>query len=43
MLELVPENDAAYTLLSKIYSDEGSWEDAAKVRLEMNESEILKE
>ncbi|KAI3831279.1 hypothetical protein MKX03_034065 [Papaver bracteatum] len=42
LLELVPENDAAYTLLSKIYSDEGSWEDAAKVRLAMNESEILK-
>ncbi|KAI3902099.1 hypothetical protein MKW92_005564 [Papaver armeniacum] len=43
LLELVPENDSTYTLLSKIYSDEGSWEDAAKVRLAMNESEILKE
>ncbi|KAI3982852.1 hypothetical protein MKX01_010335 [Papaver californicum] len=43
LLGLVPENDAAFTLLSKIYSDEGSWEDAAKVQLAMNESEILKE
>ncbi|KAI3922935.1 hypothetical protein MKW98_007066 [Papaver atlanticum] len=43
LLQLVPENDAAYTLLSKIYSDEGSWDDAAKVRLVMNESKILKE
>ncbi|MCL7048262.1 hypothetical protein MKW94_003341 [Papaver nudicaule] len=43
LLQLVPENDAAHALLSKIYSDEGSWEDAAKVRLVMNESKILKE
>ncbi|KAF8364595.1 hypothetical protein HHK36_033434 [Tetracentron sinense] len=31
LLQLVPENDAAYVLLSKFYSEEGRWEDAAKV------------
>ena len=31
LLQLVPENDAAYVLLSKVYSEEGSWSDAAKV------------
>lgn len=35
LLQLVPENDAAYVLLSKVYSEEGSWSDAAKVRKRM--------
>ncbi|KAF5469877.1 hypothetical protein F2P56_010435 [Juglans regia] len=32
LLKMVPENDAAYVLLAKVYSEGGSWEDAAKVR-----------
>ena len=31
LLQLVPENDAAYVLLSKVFSEEGSWSDDAKV------------
>ncbi|OVA04941.1 Pentatricopeptide repeat [Macleaya cordata] len=43
LILLIPENDAAYVLLSKVYSEEGSWEDAAKVRRMMNERGVQKE
>ncbi|KAK9274671.1 hypothetical protein L1049_021922 [Liquidambar formosana] len=35
LFQMVPKNDAAYVLLSKVYSERGSWGDAAKVRREM--------
>ncbi|XP_034697590.1 pentatricopeptide repeat-containing protein At3g09040, mitochondrial-like [Vitis riparia] len=43
LLQLVPENDAAYVLLSKVYSEEGSWSDAAKVRKGMIERGLWKD
>ncbi|XP_077247158.1 pentatricopeptide repeat-containing protein At3g09040, mitochondrial-like [Tasmannia lanceolata] len=43
LLNLVPNNDAAYVLLSKVYAEEGSWEDAGRVRRIMNERGVQKE
>ncbi|KAB1227932.1 hypothetical protein CJ030_MR1G013812 [Morella rubra] len=43
LLKMVPENDAAYVLLSKVYSEGGSWEDAAKVRRGMIEKGVSKD
>jgi len=43
LLKMVPENDAAYVLLSKVYSEGGSWEDAAKVRRGMIERGVSKD
>ncbi|XP_057961843.1 pentatricopeptide repeat-containing protein At3g09040, mitochondrial-like [Malania oleifera] len=31
LVQLAPKSDSAYVLLSKIYSEDGSWENAAKV------------
>ncbi|KAJ0094988.1 hypothetical protein Patl1_16402 [Pistacia atlantica] len=42
LLQLLPQNDSAYVLLSKVYSEGGSWEGAAKVRRGMTEKQILK-
>ncbi|KAL5543101.1 hypothetical protein UlMin_010811 [Ulmus minor] len=35
LLQLVPEDNAAHILLSKVYSEGGGWEDAGKVRGDM--------
>ncbi|KAK6931764.1 Pentatricopeptide repeat [Dillenia turbinata] len=43
LLQLVPDNDAAHCLLSKVYSEIGSWENAAKVRHKMLESGVQKD
>jgi pentatricopeptide repeat protein len=43
LVKMVPENDAAYVLLSKVYSEGGSWEDAAKVRRGMIERSVSKD
>ncbi|CAL8990392.1 unnamed protein product [Prunus brigantina] len=42
LVQLVPENDVPYVLLSKVYSEGGSWEDATKIRREMIERVVLK-
>ncbi|CAL5430160.1 unnamed protein product [Camellia sinensis] len=42
LFQLVPENDAPYVLLSKVYSEDGNWEEAARVRKEMMERGIQK-
>lgn len=42
LLQLLPENDSAYVMLSKVYSEGGNWEGAAKVRSGMTENQILK-
>ncbi|KAM1302025.1 hypothetical protein ACFX2H_012991 [Malus domestica] len=34
LVQLVPENDAPYVLLSKVYSEGGSWEGATKTRVQ---------
>ncbi|CAB4262048.1 unnamed protein product [Prunus armeniaca] len=39
---LVPENDVSYVLLSKVYSEGGSWEDATNIRREMIEGGVPK-
>lgn len=43
LLKMVPENDAAYVLLSKVYSEGGSWEHAAKIRRGMIKRSISKD
>eukprot|EP01018_Ginkgo_biloba_P011645 Gb_37070 [translate_table: standard] len=43
LLELEPQNPAAYVLLSNICSAAGSWDEAAKVRKMMNERGVKKE
>lgn len=40
---LVPQNDAAYVLLSKVYSESGNWGGAAKVGIEMMQKGIRKD
>ncbi|KAK2972438.1 hypothetical protein RJ640_003864 [Escallonia rubra] len=40
---LSPEHNAAYVLLSNIYSEEGNWENNAKVRRVMTERGVRKE
>ncbi|XP_062024716.1 pentatricopeptide repeat-containing protein At3g09040, mitochondrial-like [Rosa rugosa] len=42
LVQLVPENDAPYVLLSKAHSEAGSWEDATKIRREMIERGVQK-
>lgn len=42
LLELVPENDAPYLLLSKVYAETGGWEDASEVRRAMTGKVLLK-
>lgn len=42
LLQLVPEHDAPYVLLSKVYSEHGGWEDAGKVRKSMIERGVPK-
>ncbi|KAL7001571.1 hypothetical protein U1Q18_002724 [Sarracenia purpurea var. burkii] len=42
LFQLVPENDAAYVLLSKVYLEHGNWEDAVKVRTIMMDRGIQK-
>lgn len=42
LLLLFPENDAAYVLLGKVYSEGGSWEDAANLRRKMIERGVAK-
>ncbi|XP_059656502.1 pentatricopeptide repeat-containing protein At3g09040, mitochondrial-like [Cornus florida] len=43
LLQLVPNNDAAYVLLSNIYSEDGNWDSAAKVRKGMIAKGVRKE
>ncbi|XP_058097836.1 pentatricopeptide repeat-containing protein At4g13650-like [Magnolia sinica] len=43
LLHLMPDNDATYVLLSKVYAEEGCWEDVAKVRRTMKERGVMKE
>lgn len=43
LLSLAPKNDAAYVLLSKVYSEGNSWEDAAKIREGMKDKVVLKD
>ncbi|PKI63973.1 pentatricopeptide repeat-containing protein At3g09040, mitochondrial-like [Punica granatum] len=42
LLQLVPENDAAHILLSSVYSEAGSWEDAAFLQRDMIDKGISK-
>ncbi|KAF9600740.1 hypothetical protein IFM89_012184 [Coptis chinensis] len=42
LLQLVPKNDAAYVLLSNLYTQEGSWDAAAKVGSKMLEKGVTK-
>ncbi|XP_042507844.1 pentatricopeptide repeat-containing protein At3g63370, chloroplastic-like [Macadamia integrifolia] len=37
LIQLAPENDAGYVLLSKVYSEEGTWGDASNVMRRMEE------
>lgn len=43
LLQMMPNNDAAYILLSRVYAEEGSWEDSAMVRRMMTERGVHKE
>ncbi|XP_022138912.1 pentatricopeptide repeat-containing protein At3g09040, mitochondrial-like [Momordica charantia] len=43
LLSLAPQNDAAYVLLSKVYSEGNSWEDAATIRNGMTDRGVLKD
>ncbi|XP_043703661.1 pentatricopeptide repeat-containing protein At4g39530-like [Telopea speciosissima] len=43
LIQLAPENDAGYVLLSKVYSEESSWEDASNVMKRMQERVIRKD
>lgn len=43
LLHLFPENDEAYVLVSKVYSEDGNWEAAAKVRRKMINRGVQKE
>ncbi|XP_023552977.1 pentatricopeptide repeat-containing protein At4g13650-like [Cucurbita pepo subsp. pepo] len=43
LLSLAPQNDAAFVLLSKVYTEGNSWEDAAKIRKGMTDREVLKD
>lgn len=43
LLKMVPENDAAYVLLSKVYCEGGSWEHAAKIRRVMIKRGVSKD
>ncbi|KAJ4965833.1 hypothetical protein NE237_017682 [Protea cynaroides] len=43
LIQLAPENDAGYVLLSKVYSEEGNWEDVSKVMRRMEERVIRKD
>ncbi|KAF5176975.1 Pentatricopeptide repeat-containing protein [Thalictrum thalictroides] len=42
LLQLVPENDATYVLLTNVYSQEGNWDDAAKVGRRMLKQGVQK-
>eukprot|EP00249_Psilotum_nudum_P023637 c28944_g12_i1 orf=1-576(+) len=42
IFDLDPKNDASFVLLSNIYSAAGRWDDAAKVRNEMDYREVKK-
>lgn len=42
LLQLVPEHDASYILLSKVYTEHCGWEDAGKVQRSMTERGVLK-
>ncbi|KAF7815470.1 pentatricopeptide repeat-containing protein [Senna tora] len=42
LLQSYPDTDAAYVLLGRVYSEGGSWEDAAKVRGKMIERGVAK-
>ncbi|EXB96393.1 hypothetical protein L484_023114 [Morus notabilis] len=43
LLQLVPEDDTTFILLSKVYSERGDWEDAGKVQRDMIERGVLKD
>ncbi|KAJ0980259.1 hypothetical protein J5N97_008514 [Dioscorea zingiberensis] len=42
LMEIEPENDATYVLLSNIYADDDRWDDVARVRALMKERGIRK-
>ncbi|KAK4275885.1 hypothetical protein QN277_018897 [Acacia crassicarpa] len=42
LLQLFPKSDAGYVLLGKVYSESGSWEDAASLRKKMTERGVAK-
>ncbi|KAL5561255.1 hypothetical protein UlMin_031002 [Ulmus minor] len=42
LMKLEPESSAPYVLLHNMYADMGQWDDAAKVRLEMEKNKIIK-
>ncbi|XP_052205259.1 pentatricopeptide repeat-containing protein At3g09040, mitochondrial-like [Diospyros lotus] len=42
LLQLAPENDAAYVFLLRVYLEDGNWDDAAKVREQMMERGVQK-
>uniref|UniRef100_A0A2P2PUR1 Pentatricopeptide repeat-containing protein n=1 Tax=Rhizophora mucronata TaxID=61149 RepID=A0A2P2PUR1_RHIMU len=43
LLQLLPEDDAAYTLLFKVYSEGCSWDDAANLKQGMAERDLKKD
>ncbi|XAR64572.1 hypothetical protein NMG60_11008305 [Bertholletia excelsa] len=43
LLQLVPENDAAYLLLSNVYSEYGNWEAADRLRTDMKDRGVRKD
>lgn len=43
LLSLTPQNDAAYVLLSTVYSEGNSWEDAVRIRKCMTDRGVLKD
>ncbi|KVH95801.1 pentatricopeptide repeat-containing protein At3g09040, mitochondrial-like [Cynara cardunculus var. scolymus] len=43
LFEMFPETNAGYVLLSKIYCEDGNWEDGLKVRKEMVDKAIRKD
>lgn len=43
LLELQPDNESAYVLLSNLYASSGKWNDVEKVRKEMKEKSVRKE
>ncbi|KAE8648623.1 pentatricopeptide repeat-containing protein At3g09040, mitochondrial [Cucumis sativus] len=43
LLSLAPQNLATHVLLSKVYSEGNSWEDAANIRKEMTDRGVLKD
>ncbi|XP_028801381.1 pentatricopeptide repeat-containing protein At4g39530-like [Neltuma alba] len=42
LLQLFPESEAGYVLLGKVYSESGSWEDAANLRRKMTDRGVAK-